>query len=155
MISWMIQSLFILAACDVESEDEYERFNSMDDAVTISVGVEEPLAPIELELMSSTNEVGVGVVSIDPGGGPIGTEHLVRIEVYSEYAHRVDRASVEIHSDQRGVRGEDLIADSAAEGVFRLSLVSYGEDGEIRDDTFQIQLWDVINDDDQLDTSTR
>jgi hypothetical protein len=129
-------------ACETTEETSYDQYNAEDDTVTITIGGEELLAPVETVLHSSTGEIEVGVASVDPGGGPVGTKHAVIVEVYSDYANDIDRVSVRTDSGKdRGEDEFDLDADSASEGLWKIEIVSAGEDGESREDTLTFRLW--------------
>ena len=45
-------------------------------------------------------------------------------------------------SGDRGEDEYDLEADSADEGLFQIVLVSVGDEGESREDTFTIRVWE-------------
>jgi hypothetical protein len=153
--------LFALIACDSSSETTYERFNADDNSVTISVGTEtqyqtddagevltddagEPI-PVEASclLTSTADEVELGVGSVSPSSGPIGTVHTVRVELDEDYADSVDKVEVMTSSGDRGEDVYALDADSAGEGVWVVELTSYGEEGEIRDDELSFRLYEA------------
>ncbi len=127
----------------------YDQVNATDDVVAIEVGAE-LLPAVTLELHSSTGQVVIGQVTVDPGGGPADTEHEVFVDMDDDYVGLVDHASVETESDGRGSRAFDMDPDSAEEGLFKLVIVSVAEEGEARTDSFTIQLWELIEDDDLL-----
>src|SRR4030095_1122403 len=102
----------------------------------------------EIVLYSSTALVTVGSAKVDPGGGPIGTEHDIVVIVEDAYENVVDRVSVRTDAAERGEDEYDLDPDSADEGFYKLTLVSVGEPDEIRTDTFTIRLWDEDDDED-------
>ncbi len=145
-------SVFLLAVsilgCDQDDFD-YDQVNATDDVVSIEVGGE-LLPDVFTDLHSSTGQVVIGEVSIDPGGGPAGTEHQVFVSMFDDYVSLVDHASVETSSEGRGARSFDMDPDSAEEGLFQLVIVSVADEGEARMDSFTIQLWEVIEDDDLL-----
>ena len=93
--------------------------------------------------MSSTGQVEVGLARVDPGGGPIGTNHDFVVEVYDEYQDVVDRASVRLKSPGRGEDEYDLEQDSADEGVYLVTLESEGAEGEQREDLLTFRLWTI------------
>ncbi|NOY24584.1 MAG: hypothetical protein GXP62_01805 [Oligoflexia bacterium] len=142
-------TLLLLAAflaCSNSTEVTYTQFNGTDDTVTIKVGVAELLDPVSADLTSTTGEVIVGHFDVDPGGGPIGTEHAIVVEVYDAYQQIVDRVSVRLDSGARGEDEFELEQDSADEGVWKLSIVSAGDTNEVRDDTLNVRCWDQDGD---------
>lgn len=145
--------LVVLGACTEDDEVTYEQFNADDDEITIAVGGE-LLDAVTVELHSTTGEVVIGSASVDPGGGPIGTEHTILVQIDDAYEDEVDRVSVRAKAEGRGDDEYDLQGDSADEGLYKRTLVSQGEEGETREDTFVIRVWDIVDDTDgQTDTS--
>ena len=143
-----------LAACAGEQEAEWQQWNASDDRITVDVGVDDVLDAAEVPLRSSTGEVDVGIARVDPAGGPIGTLHDIVIIVDDEYADVVDRASVRTDSGDRGQDEYDLERDSAEEGVYKLTIVSDGITGEVREDVFTFRLWDEVTAAEEEETST-
>jgi hypothetical protein len=137
----MFTSLLLLLACKEEEKIEYDRFNASADALGLEVGAPEVLDPVAVDLHSSTGEIVVGYAEVDPGGGPIGTEHDMVVVVYDDYQDDVDRVSVRIESPDRGEDEYDLIQDSADEGYYKIRLESQGAEGEQRTDTLTFRLW--------------
>jgi hypothetical protein len=137
-----------LLGCNQDGYD-YDQVNATDDVVSIEVGAE--LSPlVTLDLHSSTGRVVIGTVTVDPGGGPAETEHEVYVTMLEEYVGLVDHASVSTSSEGRGSREFEMDPDSAEEGLFKLVIVSVADDGEVRTDSFTIQLWEFIEDDELL-----
>lgn len=144
--------LVALGACTADDETTYEQFNADDDEISISVGVD-LLDAVSVDLHSTTGEVVIGTASVDPGGGPVGTEHTILVEIADDYEEMVDRVSVRAKAEGRGDDEYDLQGDSADEGLYKKTLVSQGEEGETREDTFVIRVWDIVDDTDgQSDT---
>ncbi len=133
--------MFLLGGCIETDETVWLAFNSGDSAVEVTVGSMELLPPAETILTSTTGEVQVGYATVDPGGGPIGTVHIVRIEVAAEFAAEVDRASVRTDSGPRGEDEFDLLRDSAGAGIWVGEIESVGEEGEVREDSLTFLLW--------------
>lgn len=129
--------------CNKDEGVQYDQYNADNDRLSIQVGIEELLDPIETPLMSSTGQVEVGLARVDPGGGPIGTNHEIVIEVYDAYQDVVDRASVRTASPGRGEDEYDLEQDSADEGVYLITLESEGAVDEEREDTLTFNLWTI------------
>jgi len=132
-----------LIGCKGDNEIQYDQYNSTDDSLIVEVGIAEVLDPVEIGLMSSTGQVEVGLARVNPGGGPIGTNHDIVIEVYDAYQDVVDRASVRLKSPSRGIDEVDLERDSADEGVYLVTLESVGDEGEVRDDRLTFRLWTI------------
>lgn len=148
MIHAVLPALLLVLGCNKDEEATYTQFNGPDDTLTIEVGVDEVLEAVEVELTSSTGEVIVGLAQVDPGGGPLGTDHAIVVEVHDEWEHIVDRVSVRLDSGTRGVDEFDLEQDSADEGVWKTTLRSTGDEGEVRQDTLTVRCWDQDGDDD-------
>jgi hypothetical protein len=90
--------------------------------------------------------VVIGSATVSPGGGPIGTTHDLVVVIDDAYEDKVDRVSVRIDAGDRGEDEYDLDRDSADEGYYKLSMVSVGEEGEVREDRFTIKVWDEDGD---------
>lgn len=137
-------------ACQGEDEENWVQYNADGDEVEVEVGVEETLDPVTTILHSSSGQVEIGEAEVDPGGGPIGTEHLVVVEVYDDYENSVERATVRTDSPDRGEDEYEMDPDSADEGIYTTTLVSVGEEGEVRTDTLTFRLWyDSSEEDDE------
>lgn len=146
--------LVVLAACDT-NQTEWIDFNAADQTLVVEVTEEgsEPGEALELELLSNVGGVSIGTATLDPGSGPVGTQHFLLVEVLEDYAESVGRASVVIVSeavadldgdgdeDSRGEAEFDLERDAAEPGVFALTLQSQGTAGEVRQDELTIHLW--------------
>jgi len=154
---WHSALSLLLTACGSEDWTGYGLFNCEDDATLIYVGIDEvwtgeacegvdsiPLRSSSCELPDDVNGNEVGQVDISPCGGPAGTEHQIVVRLNPIYKEEVDRASVEIDSGDRGVVTYDMEPDSADEGLYKLTLVSVGSDGEVRNDVISIKLWEEI-----------
>lgn len=146
--------LAVLLACTEGDEVTYTRFNSDADLLTIQVGTEELLDAVSIPLYSTTGTVEIGSASVDPGGGPIGTIHTLTVEVFDDWENDVSRVSVRTDSGDRGEDEYDLEADSADEGLYLRELSSAGEEGESREDTFTIYVWEDDSTSDDTTTSS-
>ena len=133
-----------LFACDTEAEQTWEQFNGDADSVEIDVGAPDLLPDVSVVLTSTTGAVEVGLGTVSPGGGPIGTEHECVVQVDEAYAGDVDRVSVRTSSGDRGEDEYDLKRDSAGEGYWSLDLQSAGEEGERRTDVVTFRLWTSV-----------
>jgi len=138
--------VLLLLACKDE-EVTWTQYNATDDAVTVQVGASELLPSVSTPLRSNTGAVEVGTGTVDPGGGPVGTLHTIRVELDEAYVDAVDRASVRTSSGDRGEDEYDLTADSAGEGLWVYTLESVGEEGEAREDVLTFRLWVQSGDD--------
>lgn len=153
MIVGVLAALTLLG-CTGGEDVTWTQFNGPDDSLVIDVGVPDVEPATSVDLTSSTGEVLVGIATVDPGGGPLGTEHAVVVEIYDDYEDIVDRVSVRLSSETRGDDEFDLDQDSADEGVWKTTLVSVGTEGEVRQDTLTVRCWDRDGDDDGTDSSS-
>jgi hypothetical protein len=156
--------LLALSGCGSEEETKYDLFNCEEDVGFIYVGLDEILdgdacsemGSYEVDgdgiarfmLRSSScdlpDDVNVGEVAVSPCGAPIGTEHQIVVTVYDIYKQDVAKVSARLESPKRGADEYDMEPDSADEGLYKLTLVSVGSEGEQRDDLLQIKLWQEI-----------
>jgi len=141
-------ALVAASGCKKDDEATYTQFNAENENLEIDVGAAKKAPAETIVLYSSTNLVTVGTASVDPSGGPIGTEHVIVVIVEDAYENVVDRVSVRTESPERGEDEYDMDPDSADEGFYKLTLVSVGEPDEVRTDTFTIRLWDEDDDED-------
>ena len=140
--------LVAASGCNKKEEVNYTQFNADDDTLEIDVGAVKTEPARTILLYSTTREVTVGSAEVDPGGGPIGTEHEIVVIVEDAYENIVDRVSVRTESPERGEDEYDLEPDSADEGFYKTTLVSVGEPDEVRIDTLTFRLWDEDDDED-------
>ena len=131
----------VLFGCNKDESIEFSLFNSTDDVLYIPVGVEDMLPAINQDLYSSTGAVPIGSISVDPGGGPIGTEHTLIVIVNDDFEHKVSRTTLELSSKEHGTESYTMNLDSADEGLYMLKLVSVGSEGETREDRLRVMLW--------------
>lgn len=146
-LAWL-PALLLVLACNKDEEVTYSQFNGPDDTLTIEVGVDEILPAVSVDLTSTTGEVVVGHAEVDPGGGPLGTDHAIVVEVYDEWENIVDRVSIRLDSGERGEDEFELEQDSADEGVWKTTIRSTGAEGEVRTDTLTVRCWDEDGDED-------
>lgn len=143
----------LVVACTEDDEPTYVQYNDDDNSVEVEVGVDtryvldddgvtEIPESVEVALTSSTGSVEVGTGTVTPSAGPVGTLHTVTVEVLSDYAEDVDRATIVTASDGRGKDEYDLDRDSAGDGIWVFELVSVGEADEVRTDTFTFRLYE-------------
>ena len=136
----------LAAECD-ETEAEYEQLNG-DDSLDIEVGVEDTLDAVSTALSSNTGAVEVGTASADPGGGPAGTVHTLRVEVDADHADQVDLVRIVASAQGRDDSTFDMAQDAFDEGIWVLEIESFAADDETRTDTLNVQLLDLVGDTD-------
>lgn len=143
-----------LSAC-TNNGSGWVDFNAPDQQFVVEVTAEgtAPGPMISLDLESNVGGVPLGIATLDPGSGPVGTKHELHVDVFDDFQEQVGRASVEVDSeavsdldgdgepDSRGVLEYELPRDSADSGVFELTLQSQGAVGEVREDLFTVHLW--------------
>ena len=136
-----------LGGCGEDDAISYSLFNCEEDSTFVHVGEAEILSGDDcdggdlLQLRSSSCEVSVGQASISPCGGPIDTEHEIVVNVNSTYTHEISKVTAVLESGQRGEDEYTLTPDSADEGLYKITLISVGSEGEQRDDLLRIKLW--------------
>jgi len=133
--------LALLWGCTEDASTSWIQFNADDNTLQVVVGSVDELDPVDTILTSTTGETQVGTASVDPGGGPIGTIHHVRVEVVPDFENEVGRASVRTSSGDRGEDEFDLTRDSAGAGLWVGDIQSVGVEDEVRTDTLTIRLW--------------
>lgn len=136
-----------------QPDEEWARFNA-DDRLEVQVTAPgtAPGEPVETELHSTTGGTLIGTAEIDPGSGPVGTDHDVWVRIGDAWEETVGRVSIEVDSGERGVESFELQRDSADHGLWNIELRSEGEEGETRTDTFLFQLWVPGEDTGAVDT---
>jgi hypothetical protein len=134
--------------CEEDETIEYRLFNCEEDHTFVHVGEAEVLTgeacdgADTLELHSSSCEVSVGLATVSPCGAPIDTEHEIVVKVNSTYSHQIAKVTATLESGSRGEEEYKLTPDSADEGLYKVTLISVGSEGEQRDDLLRIQLWE-------------
>lgn len=137
-------ALCTLLAC-AAGATTYDRFNS-DDSVVVHVTASTGLgAPVSLDLVSTTGAVTVGTATVDPGSGPVGTDHTVTVDVLPAYAEEVTKVTIQTDAGARGVEDHDMVQDSAEHGRWWRVVTSMGDPGEERDDTFTFELFSTAS----------
>ncbi len=131
----------LLTGCSSDDEIIWLRFNA-DDAVQVEVTASDTLGDtVSGELYSTTGAVLVGSVVVDPGSGPVGTDHEVVVEVLDDWEELVGKVTVLTDSGERGTEEHELWRDSADHGLWVRTLTSAGSEGEQRTDSFSVRLW--------------
>ncbi len=127
--------------CGEESETDLDLFNATTDTFEVSIATDADTTPQEIELHSSTGQVIIGTAVLTPGGGPVGTEHQLVVEVADTWQGQVEEVIVTVDSGDRGTEEFTLKRDSADPGYHQIDIISVGEDAEIRTDVFTVQLF--------------
>lgn len=131
--------------CGDGVSSEWQRFNHPNDLIEVVVSPDfDGVEAARADLTSSTGETIVGQVRISPGGGPVGTEHRVVVQVGATWERRVGRVDLRIESGARGTRTLPMERDSASAGTWVTDLRSYGQTGESRVDTFVVRLFELV-----------
>jgi hypothetical protein len=148
---WLRLAFLVLLApigCEEDETISYRLFNCEEDHTFVSVGEDEILTDDAcdgsdlLELRSSSCEVTVGQATVSPCGGPTDTEHEIVVKVNSTYSHQIAKVTASLESGKRGDEEYKLTPDSADEGLYKITLISVGSEGERRDDLLRIKLWE-------------
>jgi hypothetical protein len=151
--------LLAFSGCNKEEETQYRLFNCEEDSALIDIGAEETLTgdeqcesiPLQSSSCLSDGEETVGEAYVWPCAAPIGTEHDIVIMVDPPYDNKIAKATVRLESDGRGEDEYRLTQDSANEGLYKLTLISVGSEGERRQDFVEFKLWEedpTANEDD-------
>lgn len=137
-----------LCGCKEDVATTYSLFNCEEDYTFVYVGESEIISGDacdgagQIEINSSSCEVSVGQATISPCGGPSGTEHEIVVKVNSIYSHQIAKVTVHLDSGARDDDEYKLTPDSADEGLYKITLISVGSEGEQRDDLVRIKLWE-------------
>lgn len=127
-----------LSGC--ETEASWVRFNA-EDALSVEITAEEVGEAVSAELHSTSGQVVVGAITVDPGAGPVGTLHTVTVEILDDWEEVVGKVTLSTDSGARGIEEHELVRDSADHGFWSRELRSEGADGEVRTDRFSALLW--------------
>ena len=152
MTHWLkplgLSVLLALCGCDEDVPTTYSLFNCEEDYTFVYVGEPEIISgdacdgADNIEITSSSCEVSVGQATVSPCGGPAGTEHEIVVKVNSTYSHQIAKVTAHLGSGSRGDDEYKLTPDSADEGLYKITLISVGAEGEKRDDLLRIKLWE-------------
>lgn len=147
---WLV---LLAVGCDsTDDETDWIRFNADKDAIAVEVTADKALGPdVSEALYSTTGSNEIGMVTVSPGSGPVGTDHLVTIVVADDFQEVVGKVSVRPDGD-RGSLTYDARQDSADHGYWVLTLTSQGSEGESRTDLFYLELYEEPVD--SVDTDT-
>jgi hypothetical protein len=144
--------VFLCVSCTDDAEVTYEQFNASDEDLIVAVG-DEVGAVQEIVMFSNTGTVEIGVGSVDPDSGPVGTVHTIEVSIYDSWAHMVDGVDISVSSSERVEQEFSLVSDSAEEGLYRLEITSAGYEDEARTDTITLLVLDIVGDADESDTA--
>lgn len=147
-------ALLPIAAC-TNSDVVWVPFNAEDQTLEVQVlpAGSEVGEAVSLDLMSNLGLTNVGVATIDPGSGPVGTEHQLTVQVFDEFEGFVGRVTAGVNPEavedldgdgeieSRGSEEYELLQDSADPGAWAITVQSLGADDERRRDTFTVALW--------------
>jgi hypothetical protein len=133
------------------SDDDafYKPFNGDDDVVELAVDPSGDLEWVSADLYSSTGTILIGTGTVTPGAAPVGTDHDVTVEVLEDFEETVERVTVEVEADDRGISEHVLRQDSADAGLWKVSITSRGEEGETRTDLLRFVLWEAAEKNDE------
>jgi len=130
---------FLGINCD--KEIVWVQFNGDDDEFFVEITDDAVGEPQTIELFSNSGQVIVGTATLDPGSGPVNTDHELVVQVANAWEDEVQRVTLVVDSGDRGTAEFELSQDSADEGYWWVELRSVGEPGETRVDEFQVRLW--------------
>ena len=136
-------SLWALA-CNGNDELVVQPFNNASDTISIEIAPGEPGDPVTVDLTSNTGQVVIGSATVDPGRAPVGTNHILVVEVFDDWEERIELATI-TSEGERGTEEYPLRQDAADPGFFDLTLTSLGAEGETRTDTWQITLFEPVD----------
>ena len=148
---WLV---WLAVACSTD-EIVPEQLNAEQQDLVVLVQAEctvEQTDPPEIRLLSNVGGIDLGFARITPGCGPVGTEHMLFVELDDEFQDLVDEARItaipEAASDFDGDGTNDardratytLERDGADSGVFAITLQSLGAPDETREDRWRVTL---------------
>ena len=94
------------------------------------------------------HDLPVATIVLDPGGGPVGTEHSLRVSVNEDFEADVQRVTVRVEAGSYGTDVFDLEQDPAFMAEWGIELQSLGgSDEPPREDTLTVKLWAPAGDD--------
>ncbi|MCB9685705.1 MAG: hypothetical protein H6735_11750 [Alphaproteobacteria bacterium] len=146
----------MLAAAGCKKDEiTWVPFNLEDQTLVVDVLPEGSAVgdPVSLELLSNLGRTVVGQATIDPGSGPVGTEHVIMVDVLDDFEAIVGRVTVGVNPEatkdldgdgeieSRGSDEYELQQDSADPGAWQVTVMSLGSSDEQREDVFTINLW--------------
>ena len=133
-----------LAACN-NDEIEWERVNGNGDSLFVQVTPDDDTLgePITIDLSPVIDRDNtLGTATVDPGSGPVGTEHELTVEVSEDFEELVQRVTVRVSAEGRGAEEWELQRDPAFIGTWGITVQSLGAPDEpVRDDEFNVRLW--------------
>jgi len=135
----------LLGGCEAESS--WDAFGNPAELV-VQVGTADLLPAVETFAGGQVaDDLPVAVVTLDPGGGPIGTEHGLRVAVEEDFESEVQRVTVRVDAGTYGTDVFELEQDPAFIGEWGITLESLGDaQAEPREDTLTLKLWTPADD---------
>ena len=137
--------------CTSDDEEEFIQLNGTGEYLVIDVGAEQVEAERSIDLLDAATDTLLGTATVDPGAGPVGTEHNIVVFIEDDYRNLVDRVTVRSFSGARGIDEYALDIQDAGEEVYETTLISVGDEGETRADLLTIRAWDEIEDEEEDD----
>jgi hypothetical protein len=147
--------LLLGGGCNKDAESVWVEFNAPNQTLSVEVlPAGSPMGDdLTLELLSNLGRTVVGEALVSPGSAPVGTSHLVAVDVLDDFEELVGRVTVIVDTqaikdldgdgepDSRGEGEFELRRDSADPGAWALTLQSLGGEDERRTDRLTIVLW--------------
>ncbi|MFT4627235.1 MAG: hypothetical protein ACI8PZ_005916 [Myxococcota bacterium] len=137
-----------LSGCN-KDEIIWDRVNGTDDTLMVIVTPEGVLGDaIAIDLTPVLNRSNtLGTATVDPGSGPVGTEHELTVELSEDVEELVQRVTVKVSAQGRGSEEWELRRDPAFIGTWGISVESLGAPDEgRREDSFNVRLWTPLDD---------
>ena len=138
--------LALLGGC--EADGAWEAFGNPAE-LEVEVGVPDVLPAVEAFAGGQVaDDLPVANIRLEPGGGPVGTEHSLRVAVEEDFEEDVQRVTVRVDANKYGTDVFELEQDPAFMGEWGIVLESLGDaDEPPRSDTLTVKLWTPKGDD--------
>jgi hypothetical protein len=142
-----LAAVFLGLGCTSGSSTTWVQFDGDDDQLEVAIGPD-VLSAVSVDIRSTTGAALVAAAAVDPGGGPVGTVHRVVVTVLGEFADEIGKVELLTDAGDRGAETIGLTQDSARSDLWVREVVSVGDDGEVRADTFSFALYVAAGDSD-------
>ena len=142
-----LAAVFLGLGCTSDSSTTWVQFDGDDDQLEVAIGPD-VLSAVSVDIRSTTGAALVAAAAVDPGGGPVGTVHRVVVTVLGEFADEIGKVELLTDAGDRGAETIGLTQDSARSDLWVREVVSVGDDGELRADTFSFALYVAAGDSD-------
>jgi len=141
-------ALFLTLLCGCDDVGSWDSFGSPAE-LEVQVGVSEILPAVEAIAGGQVaKDLPVADILLEPGGGPVGTEHTLEVTVVEDFEADVQRVTVRVDAGSYGTDVFELEQDPAFMGVWAITLESLGDETEApREDTLTVKLWSPAGDD--------